>query len=133
MGRSGQMPGTGALHNVTIQSLPLPSHDFYAQSQPPAQVLSRFTAMQQLFHTKAAELLDQERSERQSWAQVLTRGVGKHIFPPMGIGSRRASLLHKTHALVQAMWLEMGSWRAIHEFACNIVSITSDQGVESGL
>eukprot|EP00969_Alexandrium_andersonii_P311031 13743231-Alexandrium_andersonii.AAC.1 len=50
----------------------------------------------------------EQADQRALLGQGLAHAVDKHIFPPMGIGSRKASLLPKAQALLQTMWLEMG-------------------------
>ena len=82
---------------------------------------------------QALAALAQIKAERARLAQLLAAHLLQHILPPAALGSKRASLLHKVHALLHGIRMESASWRAVGELLQNVVSVTTDQGVESGI
>jgi hypothetical protein len=53
-------------------------------------------------------------------------------FPPVALGSGRASLVNKVAALIHAFWLLSG-WAMLQSLLSNVVSITTDLGTECKL
>ena len=60
------------------------------------------------------------------------RPVDSHICPPTAVGSRRASLIHKIHALLHALLLENSLFSGLQVFLLQVRAVTTDFGVESG-
>eukprot|EP00969_Alexandrium_andersonii_P292009 12905991-Alexandrium_andersonii.AAC.1 len=49
---------------------------------------------------------------------------------PVAIGSRRASMAHKMHAFVHALFLLSGSWNSVSRIIKNVIGWTCDLGTE---
>ena len=54
----------------------------------------------------------------------------EHICVPTGLGSARASLPHKIHALLHMLALDCGSWPLVSQYCDSVAVITSDMGTE---
>ena len=67
------------------------------------------------------------------WVRELQDASFHHVFPPSALGVKHATLAHKAHALCHSLRLETSSWRDTQNLLDNTVTLTSDQGVESGL
>ena len=89
-----------------------------------------FRAVQLLFETKDES---DPTVDRAALFAIVDEGCARHMYPPGAVGSRRASLLHKLHAVLHSMRLEMGSWAAVKAWASEVFSFTTDAGVEKGL
>jgi len=89
-----------------------------------------FEAVQKLFNTKGQS---DQTVYRGALFVILEENCTRHMFAPGAVGARRASLLHKLHAVLHSMRLEMGSWAAVKAFASDTFAFTTDTGVESGL
>ena len=59
--------------------------------------------------------------------------VDVHIHPPSALGSQRASLVHKIHALLHVLQLDIGAWPAVSQYLASIRGVCTDFGVEAGL
>eukprot|EP00969_Alexandrium_andersonii_P075470 3327778-Alexandrium_andersonii.AAC.1 len=50
----------------------------------------------------------------------------------MGVGSRRADLVHKMACILQMLWLDLGgAWPTVFRFMESVASWTTDMGTES--
>ena len=67
------------------------------------------------------------------WVEELRSAIFHHTLVPTGLGPRRATLAHKTHALLRSIRLESENWSQVQDFLSSVATITSDQGVEMGL
>lgn len=63
----------------------------------------------------------------------LASALKLHRLPPVLLGSGRTSLMHKLAAAMHACFLESGTKLTLQRMASDIVSLTSDLGVEFGL
>ena len=88
--------------------------------------------MKQLFQIKKGESTGCKPEGAESF-NTIDAGCSSHMFPPGAVGSRRASLLHKLHAVLHSMRMDLGSWNEVKDFCDDIVAFTTDAGVESGL
>eukprot|EP00969_Alexandrium_andersonii_P108622 4792380-Alexandrium_andersonii.AAC.1 len=61
------------------------------------------------------------------WSQCLDH----HIPVPTGIGSARASLTRKVHNLLHSLMIDLGTWKRVKRLCDQVISITTDMGVES--
>ena len=52
--------------------------------------------------------------------------VDTHICPPTAQGSRRAQLVHKVHALLRTLRLEVGGWPAVLMVLSSVRAVTTD-------
>ena len=59
--------------------------------------------------------------------------VDIHLCPPSAQGSQRAQLVHKVHALLHTLRLEVGEWHEVAEYLSTVRAVTTDFGTESGL
>ena len=59
--------------------------------------------------------------------------VDIHIHPPSALGSRRSQLIHKIHALLHVLQLDVGNWHAVAAYLASVRGVCADFGVESGL
>ena len=59
--------------------------------------------------------------------------VDVHLSFPTAQGSKRASIVHKIHALLHTLYLEVGGWHQVAGFLASVRSVTTDFGAESGL
>ena len=91
-----------------------------------------FEAVKQLFQIKKGESTGCKPEGAESF-NTIDAGCSSHMFPPGAVGSRRASLLHKLHAVLHSMRMDLGSWNEVKDFCDDIVAFTTDAGVESGL
>ena len=86
---------------------------------------------------EAGEAVDnfaEEASARERDAfELIAACVDVHLPPSVVIGSGFASLYHKYHAVIHALWLETGSASLLSQYCASIFGFTSDQGVEFGL
>ena len=57
----------------------------------------------------------------------------RHVSPPTVLGSKRAQLSHKLHALLHSLFLENFTWTNVWRMLQRTVSLTTDLGTESGL
>ena len=57
----------------------------------------------------------------------------RHVVVPVGIASRHGSLVHKIHALLHQLFVDLGHWGSVSQLARCITSSCTDQGVESGI
>lgn len=55
-----------------------------------------------------------------------------HVLPAGGLGSGRASLLHKVHCFLHCMALSFGSWDNVFVACSKVIAFTVDQGTEAG-
>ena len=72
----------------------------------------------------------QEKVLEEPWSPCL---VDKHLCLPVALGSRRSSLIHKIHALMHALLLEVSLFSGLRKFLESVRAITTDFGVESGI
>ena len=63
---------------------------------------------------------------RKELSEVVFNAVHCHTLPATAIGSGRASLLHKTHCLLHALLLELGSISAVDTACQQITAFTTD-------
>lgn len=81
--------------------------------------------------------LEDERKKLQADLEAL--GTARHptsdvhLMPPAATGSRRSQVVHKVHALLHCLRLEIGEWPAVADFLATIRAVTTDFGTESGL
>ena len=68
-----------------------------------------------------------------SLEDIVRRAFHVHVYPPVGIGSRRSSLPHKFQATYHAMRLESHTWELTQRLADLCFVMTTDMGVESRL
>ena len=59
--------------------------------------------------------------------------VQHHTLVATAMASGRASLMHKLHGLLHAMFLHLGSWAAVFEKCAAVMVFTTDFGTEAGL
>ncbi len=50
---------------------------------------------------------------------------------PIGLGSKMAAFTHNIHGMLHSLYLDMGSWAVVRQKCYDVVTITTDQGVES--
>ena len=58
--------------------------------------------------------------------------VDHHICPPTAVGSRRAGLVHKLHALLHSLLLENHLFAGLRQFLSQVRAVTTDFGTEIG-
>ena len=103
-----------------------------------------FSAALELFQLWGSLSANRDRSDRDFIEQgyelssrerelfdVICPGLSTHLFPSVVIGSGHASLYHKYHSLMHALWLETGDAVSLAAFAKSIFSFTTDQGTEA--
>ena len=66
------------------------------------------------------------------FSETLFQGLSVHLSPAVVIGSNHASLYHKYHALIHALYLETGDALTLQQYCSSVVAFCSDQGVEFG-
>ena len=136
--------GIPALKNLLADSSPVAGHEVLNSSfleVPKSALIMVVTALWALCSTKtdvsdsaADESLVAERKKTRADAgQILCDNVKYVTNPPMGLGSRHCSMIHKIHCLVHIMWMMLGSWSAVCAWAANVLFITTDQGTEANL
>ena len=76
------------------------------------------------------EILLEKKTSHDVWAPQC---FDQHICPPVAIGSRRASLTHKVHALLHSLLLEVSLFSGLRKFLQTVRSVTTDFGIESGM
>jgi hypothetical protein len=76
-----------------------------------------------------------EESENYQAAEALQDTIASliscHTLPPVGLASGRADVLHETHALYHALFLETGTPELLSRKLDVLTSITTDLGTES--
>ena len=94
-----------------------------------------FAASENMMQVMRDESLDVEAliSVTGSLQDIVRRTFHVHVYPPVGIGSRRSSLPHKFHATFHAMRLESHTWELTQKLADLCFVMTTDMGVESRL
>ena len=83
-------------------------------------------------------LLQHQRTAAQQELQECAGPCGQpavdvHLCPPTAQGSRRTQLIHKVHAILHTLRLEIGSWSKVAKFLRAVRAVTTDYGTESGL
>ncbi len=63
------------------------------------------------------------RSQLRAATKSLCKVMGRHTCIPTGLGSRRASLVHKMHCLHHAIFMETGSWEGVQECRPQFISL----------
>ena len=56
-----------------------------------------------------------------------------HTSVPTALGSARATLVHKVHAFLHSLIIELGSWELVRKVCELVVVVTTDMGVEAEL
>ena len=59
--------------------------------------------------------------------------VDIHLSLPTAQGSKCAGLVHKVHALLHTLYLEVGTWPQVADFLASVRAVTTDFGTEAGL
>ena len=67
------------------------------------------------------------------WGRPSQPPLDVHIHPPGALGSQRAQLVHKIHALLRVLLLEVGTWPAVSRYLATVRGVCTDFGTESGL
>jgi len=97
-----------------------------------------YLAMSELYRTKgnssdSSEVSDAFQAvDRAELFKVLQKGCSRHMFPPAAVGARRESLVHKLHAVLHSMRLDLGTWQLVMAAMAATCTITTDAGHESG-
>ena len=92
-------------------------------------------ALQELYQLAAMRdrLSEVDTARRQHLSSQLLVWVQSHTLNAGALASGRASLLHKLHAFLHALHVDLGSWPAVFKQCSLIVAFTTDGGTESGL
>ncbi len=82
---------------------------------------------------EASDCEEQQQSvDVDALSGLIANSFTHHIGVPAALGTRRTTLLHKLHAILHALHMEV-SPDNIRDFASSIASITTDFGVEHHL
>ena len=82
---------------------------------------------------RQAETEESKKQQKQDCSNAIARAVEGHLFPVAGLGRAAMSLHMKVHALLHQVKLEIETFEELLEFLSSTVSITTDQGTESGI
>ena len=78
-------------------------------------------------------MLEVERKQLEDLLHASQPPVDVHISLPTAQGSKHAGLVHKAHALLHTLYLEVGGWPQVADFLSSVRAITTDFGTEIGL
>ena len=124
----------GVVRYSTVDSSPQHSHEWVLSGSttvPVSALVPCFRALLRLSQARRAGFIhpDQEKEA----AALLSQHIVAEQEVPVTVGSGRAGVRSKVHALSHSMRLKAKSWRDVAELLNATVSWTGDLGVESGL
>ena len=67
------------------------------------------------------------------WGRPSQPALDVHIHPPAALGSGRAQLVHKIHAMLHVLLLEVGTWPDVSRYLATVRGVCTDYGTESKL
>ena len=97
------------------------------------EVFQTFQEQMKLKHVPLAEITREQLQEAVGRADVIRDAQIHHILPPVALGVRRATILHKIHAILHGIRLEAANFGQAQLLLDNTLSITADLGTESDL
>ena len=98
-----------------------------------AQAFDMFLDQMKLKATPLHELTREALQEAAGRADVIRDAQIHHVLPPVALGVRRATILHKIHAILHGIRLEASSFQQVQTLLDNALSVTADLGTESEL
>ena len=136
--RHRSMASEGGFMGVMLDSSPQGGRDYlmheylYISSQDLAVAFASSEEMMAMLGNQSLEA-DALVTATGALQDMIRRTFQVHVYPPVGIGSRRSSLAHKFHATFHGMRLESHTWELTQKLADLCFVMTTDMGVESRL